>query len=112
MARDHGKPTEAEKMAVGTITRFSEGIGADQYDAVTEKMGLAAEPPEGLIFHSAGELEGRFQVFNVWETGEHFERFTQDRLRPAQVAVLGEERVAALPDADVVHVAIHNYLIP
>jgi hypothetical protein len=99
-------------MAVGTITRFSEGIGADQYDAVTAKMGLAAEPPEGLIFHSAGELEGRFQVFNVWETREHFERFTQDRLRPAQVAVLGEERVASLPDADVVHVDIHNYLIP
>ena len=24
-------------MAVGTITRFSEGMGADQYDAVTEK---------------------------------------------------------------------------
>jgi len=58
-------------------------------------MGFADEPPEGLIFHSAGELEGRFQVFNVWETRENFERFTQDRLRPAQVAVLGEERVAA-----------------
>lgn len=51
-------------MAVGTTTRFSEGMGADQYDAVTEKLGLADEPPEGLIFHSAGELEGRFQVFN------------------------------------------------
>ena len=99
-------------MAVGTITRFSEGVGADQYDAVTAEMGIADEPPEGLIFHSAGELEGRFQVFNVWETPEHFERFTQDRLRPAQVAVMGEERVAALPDAEVVQVAIHNYVIP
>ena len=99
-------------MAVGTITRFSEGIGADQYDAVTAEMGFADEPPEGLIFHSAGELEGRFQVFNVWETLENFERFTKDRLRPAQVAVMGEERVAALPDAEVVQVAIHNYVIP
>ena len=35
---------------------------------MTEQMGLANEPPEGLIFHSAGELEGRFQVFNVWES--------------------------------------------
>jgi len=25
---------------------------------------------------------------------------------------MGEERVAALPDADVVYVAIHNYVIP
>ena len=99
-------------MAVGTITRFSEGVGVEQYDAVTEKMGFADQPPEGLIFHSAGELEGRFQVFNVWETPENFERFVKDRLRPAQVAVMGEERVAALPDAEIVHVAIHNYLIP
>lgn len=99
-------------MAVGTITRFSEGVGVAQYDAVTEKMGFADQPPEGLIFHSAGELEGRFQVFNVWETPENFERFVKDRLRPAQVAVMGEERVAALPDAEIVHVAIHKYLIP
>ena len=99
-------------MAVGTITRFSEGVGVDQYDAVTEKLGLADQPPEGLVFHSAGELEGRFQVFNVWETPENFERFVKDRLRPAQVEVMGEERVAALPDAEIVHVPIHNYLIP
>jgi hypothetical protein len=62
--------------------------------------------------HRGSSRRRRFQVFNVWETCENFERFIQDRLRPAQVAVLGEERVAALPDADIVHVAIHNYLIP
>jgi hypothetical protein len=99
-------------MAIGTITRFPQGVGAEQYDAVTEKMDFGNEPPEGLIFHSAGELEGRFQVFNVWETSEHFERFTRERLRPAQVAILGEERVAAMPDAEIVEIAIHNYLIP
>ena len=99
-------------MAVGTITRFSEGMGVDQYDAVIERVRLGDEPVKGLIFHFAGESEGRFQVFNVWESREDFERFTVDRLRPAQVAVMGEERVAALPDADVVHVAIHNYVSP
>jgi hypothetical protein len=99
-------------MAVGTITRFSEGMGADQYDAVMEKVRLAEEPVKGLIFHSAGELEGRFQVFNVWESREDFDRFAADRLRPAQVAAMGEDRVAALPAADIVDVAIHNYVIP
>ena len=99
-------------MAIGTITRFSQGLGAQQYDAVTEKMGFANEPPEGLIFHSAGELDGRFQVFNVWESREHFDRFTRERLRPAQVAVMGEERVAAMPDAEIIEIAIHKYLIP
>jgi hypothetical protein len=99
-------------MAIGRINRFPEGIGAEQYDAVTAKMGLSNEPPEGMIFHSAGELEGRFQVFNVWETSEHADRFVRERLRPAQVAVMGEERVAAMPDAENVDVAIHNYVIP
>jgi hypothetical protein len=99
-------------MAVGTITRFPEGLGANEYDAVREKMGLENEPPEGLIFHSAGELDGRFQVFNVWEKPEQFERFRTDRLRPAQVEVIGEERLAAVPDAEIVQVPIHNYFIP
>jgi hypothetical protein len=98
-------------MAIGTITRFSEGLGVQQYDAVTAKMSLADEPPEGLIFHSAGELEGRFQVFNVWESREHFDSFVRDRLRPAQVAIMGEDRVAAMPQ-EVVEVDIHRYLIP
>jgi hypothetical protein len=45
-------------------------------------MGLAADPPEGLIFHSAGELDGRFQIFNVWEAREQSERFTREQIRP------------------------------
>ncbi|HVC07450.1 MAG TPA: hypothetical protein VND98_07700 [Solirubrobacterales bacterium] len=99
-------------MAVGTITRLPEGIGAEQYDAIMEQLGVAGEPVEGLIFHSAGELDGSFQVFNVWESRENFDRFTADRLRPAQVAIMGEEHVAAAPDAEIVHVDIHNYVIP
>ena len=99
-------------MAIGIINRLPEGVGAEQYDAISAEMGVENEPPEGLIFHSAGMLEGRFQVFNVWETPEHAERFVTDRLRPAQVAVMGEEVVAGLPDAENVQVDIHNYFIP
>ena len=99
-------------MAVGIINRLPEGVGAEQYDAISAELGIDKEPPEGLIFHSAGMLDGRFQVFNVWETPEHAERFVTDRLRPAQVAVMGEEAVAALPEAENVQVEIHNYFIP
>lgn len=99
-------------MAIGTITRLPLGQGVEQYDVVNEQMGLANEPPEGLIFHSSGELDGRFQIFNVWEAREHSERFTRERIRPALVAVMGEERVASLPEPEMVEVVIHNYLIP
>ena len=86
-------------MAIGTITRLSEGMGAEQYDAVQAQLDIPNNPVEGLIFHSAGELEGRFQIFNVWESREDFDRFETERIRPALVAVMGEEAVAALPDA-------------
>jgi hypothetical protein len=99
-------------VAIGRINRFPEGVGAEQYDAVTREMGIASNPPDGLIFHSAGELEGRFQVFNIWRSAEDADRFVRERLRPAQVAVMGEERVAEMPDADSIDVALHNYQIP
>jgi hypothetical protein len=99
-------------VAIGRINRFPEGVGAEQYDAVTREMDIANNPPDGLIFHSAGELEGRFQVFNVWRSEADADRFTSERLRPAQVAVMGEERVAAMPDGQTVDVALHNYQIP
>ena len=79
---------------------------------LTREMDIADNPPDGLIFHSAGELEGRFQVFNVWESPEHEQRFVNERLRPAQVAVMGEDRVAAMPEAGSVDFPIHNYQIP
>jgi hypothetical protein len=103
--------TEEAAMAVGTIDRLSEGIGAQQYDAVIEKVGMADKPVEGMIFHSAGELEGSFQVFNVWEARENYERFKADRLRPAMVAIMGEDAVAALPGVETIYVDIHNYVI-
>ena len=99
-------------MAIGEISRFPDGVGADQYDAVQAEMDMEGRPVDGLIFHSAGELEGRFQVFNVWESAENYESFRTERLRPAMVAVMGEERVAELPDAERVEASIHNYLIP
>jgi hypothetical protein len=99
-------------MAIGTIIRLSEGMGPEQYDAVQAHVDIESEPVEGLIFHSAGELEGSFQVFNVWETREHFDRFRTERLRPAMIAAMGEEKVAALPEPDVVEASIHNYVIP
>jgi hypothetical protein len=99
-------------MAIGTITRLSEGMGAEQYDAVQAQLDTENNPVEGLIFHSAGELEGRFQIFNVWESREDFDRFEAERIRPALVAVMGEEAVAALPDPEHVEASIHNYVIP
>ncbi len=99
-------------MPVGQIVRFPEGRGAEDYDATQSNLDIAGNPPEGMIFHAAGEVEGRFQVFNVWESREHADRFEEDRLGPAIKAVVGDEAYAQMPEAERVYTEIHNHVIP
>ena len=98
-------------MAIGMITRLPEGAGAAEYDAVNARMDIENNPPEGVIFHCAGELDGRFQVFDVWESREHHDRFVEERLKPAIREQVGEEAYAQMPDAERVETEIHNYQI-
>jgi pimeloyl-ACP methyl ester carboxylesterase len=37
-------------------TDFPEGIGTNMYDRVNAEMDIASDPPDGLIFHWAGEV--------------------------------------------------------
>ena len=99
-------------MAIGLLNRFSEQAGAAEYDKVSAVLDIQGSPPDGLIFHSAGELEGVFQVFNIWESREHFDRFREERLVPAMKEAMGEEMVAQMPVADYLEVKIHDYQIP
>jgi len=99
-------------MAIGLITRFPEGAGANEYDAVQNELNTEGDPPDGLYVHCCGELEGRFQVFDIWETREQHDRFQQERLIPTMKRVMGEERFAELPEAERVETEIHNFVIP
>jgi hypothetical protein len=70
-------------MAIGIYTRVTQG-SLDMYDAVNAKIGMDSEPPDGLIAHAAGELEGGgFQLIDIWESREAHEKFTEEKLRPA-----------------------------
>ena len=82
------------------------------YDAIQAQLGIEGNPPDGLLVHCSGELDGRFQIWDVWESRGHFERFGEERLRPALVAVAGEEAVAAMPDVERVEVELRNVVIP
>lgn len=99
-------------MAIGLLNRFSEQAGAAEYDKVSAAVDAKGNPPEGMIFHSAGELEGSFQVFNIWESREHFDRFREERLVPAMKQAMGEEAFAQMPEANYIEVKIHDYEIP
>jgi hypothetical protein len=62
-------------------------VDAQTYDAVNAKLGVEQNLPEGLLMHCAGEVDGAWQIVDVWESAEHAQRFDQERLRPAIAAV-------------------------
>lgn len=91
-------------MAIAVINEVP-GVGPDQYDEVQARMELDANPPKGCLVHTAGFVDGKLKVFDVWESREAWERFAEERLGPAIQEVGGE----APPDARVDVYDLHDY---
>jgi hypothetical protein len=83
-------------MAVGLRLKFDGGT-QDQYDAIHSHMNIDQNPPEGLIFHSAGPIDEGWGVIDFWESRDAFDRFVQSRLQPA-MNELGDRAMQAPPD--------------
>jgi hypothetical protein len=64
-------------------------VTAETYDAVNAKAGVKENTPEGLLIHTAGEVDGQWQIVDVWDSEEHARRFDEERLAPAIEAVVG-----------------------
>src|SRR5580704_15166579 len=80
---------DKEGFAMAFIRMFQPpNVTAEIYEAVNEKAGVAANPPEGLIFHCAGDAGGNWQILDVWESQEHARRFDEERLTPAIESVI------------------------
>jgi hypothetical protein len=95
-------------MAIGLRLKF-EGATQDQYEAVHSGMGIAEDPPDGLLFHAAGPIEEGWGVIDFWESREHFDRFMQDRLGP-KIQELGDRAPQSPPQ--IKEFAVHNYEKP
>lgn len=48
--------------------------------------------PQGLLLHSAGEVDGRWEIFDIWESPAAFERFSQQL-----IPVVQQKGIAAQP---------------
>jgi hypothetical protein len=74
-------------MAVGMLLA-GEGVTEESYKQLTEEM-FGSHPmpegqaPEGCLIHSAGQSEQGWYIYDIWESQEHFQRFVEDKLRPA-----------------------------
>jgi hypothetical protein len=83
-------------MAVGIRLKFAGGT-QEQYDAVHGEMNIDADPPAGLIFHSAGPIDEGWGVIDFWESREAFDQFIQGRLGPTMES-LGDRGMPGPPD--------------
>lgn len=83
-------------MAVGLRIKFDGGT-QEQYEAIHSHMNVDQDPPEGLILHSAGPIDGGWGVIDFWESREAFDRFLESRLGPA-TQELGDRTFTTQPD--------------
>jgi hypothetical protein len=57
--------------------------GTSNYDAISAKLGVEDNMPDGLIAHTAGrDSNGVFRIFDIWESREQAQRFQDERLMP------------------------------
>jgi hypothetical protein len=86
-------------------------VGQEMYDAVSAKLSIAADPPEGLVMHCAGDANGTWQIIEVWESEEQAQQFENDRLGPT----IGEIAGPDAPDRSEVPTTsyeLHNLVAP
>jgi len=91
-------------------------LTAEIYDAVNAKAGVDSEPPEGLLAHCAGDIDGVFQVIDVWESEADARRFDAERLGPAinEVVFAGDPSQSPDPGtaAPPALYELHNLMLP
>jgi hypothetical protein len=92
-------------------TDFPEGIGTQMYDGVNAVLDRENNPVEGLIFHWAGEVDGKWTITDVWESREAYDRFRDERLFPAIREVSGMDPADG-PQPTISEFAVHNYIKP
>jgi hypothetical protein len=72
------------------------------YDAISERLNVDADPPAGLIVHTAGfdEDAGVFRIMDVWETKEDVDRFMRERVMPIVQELMAGDSAGAPPSRE------------
>ena len=80
-------------MAVGIRLKLAGGT-AEQFDRLNAEIDPDGNPPDGLIFHASGPVDGGWGVLDFWESRAHFDRFAEERIGPAMAAIGADEPAA------------------
>jgi hypothetical protein len=73
-------------MAIGIRIKIH-GVTAELFDRLNAVVDPDGNPPDGLIFHASGPVDGGWGVLDFWESRAHFDRFAAERIGPAMAAI-------------------------
>jgi hypothetical protein len=93
------------------VTQELPGVSQEMYDGVNERINAAAGPPAGLIVHTSGPADGGWRIVDVWESADDFERFREERIRPAVMAYAQEAGVEP-PTPETTVSELHDVIKP
>jgi hypothetical protein len=90
-------------MAVGVRIKLA-GVDVEQFDKLESAINARGNPPDGLIFHASGPIDGGWGVIDFWESRAHFDAFAAERIGPA----MGASGTEAAPD--IREFPVHEYV--
>jgi hypothetical protein len=76
-----------------------DGVTTDQYELVRKSVNWEGNKPNGAVFHVSAFGNNTMHVTDIWESGDDFNNFVQNRLMPgvAQAGIHGQPQVEVLP---------------
>lgn len=96
-------------MAIGVTTTVPGPI--EMYDSLHAAMLSHPMPPDaGLITHATRQTADGFQVIEVWESKESFERFMRDDLPKILGEVMGD--AGSAPEVDTEFWEVRGLVVP
>jgi hypothetical protein len=75
------------------------GVTTEQYEQARSQVAWETDVPDGCVLHIAGFDGDDLRVTDVWESGEQFQQFVDERLMPAvmEIGIAGEPEVRLYP---------------
>jgi hypothetical protein len=73
-------------MAIGIRLKM-DGGSAELMDRLNAAIDPDGNPPDGLLFHASGPVDGGWGVLDFWESRAQFDRFAEERIGPAMASV-------------------------
>jgi hypothetical protein len=90
-------------LAVGIRIKLA-GVTQEMFDQANRDLDVDGNPPDGLLFHASGPIDGGWGVIDFWQSREQFDRFAEQRIGPA-VGSMG----ADAPQPDIREFPVHEH---